>query len=263
MSIMLRTASVLVLGVMMMGAGTAPVPLISHRALYDVTLENGVGLGGIVGADGRMVIEFSKSCDGFKTRQRMLADMSDVGQSTTRTDFVATTWESADGRNFRFDTLNADGANLDRLRGTASRAAGGKAGRAVYRDPKGMILPLPAGTLFPTEYLEGLIAAARSGASTYVRNLFQGDSSDDVYEASAFIGNEERGPAKADALLKGVRSWPVAISYYVRKNETAAYQAAFRLYENGVLSDLRISYPDFTLKGRLVKLQPIVSPSKC
>lgn len=259
-ALLLAAASFLLTGV-----APAPVKLAAHRAQYEMTLAEGSRLSGPVGIRGRMVVEFSNSCDGFTTTQRMIADMSDAEERTSRSDFVAVAWESADGRKLRFRATNrVDGKTVDHFDGRAEGGLGSKSGRAVYTAPKSQTVPLPADTLFPTEFMTAVIAAAREGNSRFSHTLFGGDDPSDVYEATAYIGKEVKGPdgdGRKNPLLKGKRSWPVVLSYYTARKEAPDYEMSFRLYENGISTGLRMSYPEFALTGRLSKLEAI--PSKC
>ncbi|MGH8324023.1 MAG: EipB family protein, partial [Steroidobacteraceae bacterium] len=60
-------------------------------------------------------------------------------------------------------------------------------------------------------------------------------------------------------LLKGVAAWPAIISYYPHGSDDkpADYEMAYRLYANGVISQMSLIYPDFTLRADLVKLKPL------
>jgi hypothetical protein len=54
------------------------------------------------------------------------------------------------------------------------------------------------------------------------------------------------------------------MSYYTPggDGETAEYEIAARLYENGVIGTMEMIYPRFTLKAKLVKVEKL-SPPRC
>jgi len=245
----------------------APVALLPHVAQYEITLARGNPAGGIADMNGRMVTEIADACGGYTTTQRLMADIADPEGNSTRTDFVFTGWESTEGREFRFDTTNSvNGEAVDHYRGRASTPSSSAGGRAVFDDPADTATDLPAGTLFPNAHMEALIVAARAGKTSFSRIVFQGSSTDDVMEAAAFIGKEKPpGPGgfAGAVAVAGLKSWPIVLSFYKvgSPDATPEYEIGMRLYENGVAADLRMSYPEFALKGKLVRVAML--PSKC
>lgn len=249
-----------VLASVFLGAA-APMPLLSYRAQYDVTLAPGTSSREVAGVRGRMVTEFRSSCGGWSETQRFVADMTDVDENTQRTDYSATTWESGDGRKFDFAIADAVmGKGASHYEGHAVSSHGG--GQATFTQPEGRALPLPDGTLFPTEYSARLIAAARHGETHFSAAIFQGDDSHKVSVASAFIGGEETAPdpeTENVPELQGVRSWPMVISYYSGQSDTPDYEMTFRGYENGVATGMRMRYSGFSLQAHLAKLETLAS----
>lgn len=239
--------------------GAAAPQLVSHRAMYDVTLSPDSTSREIAGVRGRMVTEFRDSCDGYSETQRFIADMTDVDENTARTDYTATTFEAADGSKFDFDISNAViGKGGSRYQGRAA------SGHALFTQPAGGALDLPGGTLFPAQLTQRMIEAARAGSRTFSATIFQGDDSEHLYTASAFIGEETRTPdPELPAEMKGVRSWPIVVSYYPvgSADATPDYEISFRGYENGVFTDLRMKYPTLVLTGHLVRLDML--PRTC
>jgi len=244
----------------------APMPLLSYRAQYEVTLAPGSSSRELAGVRGLMVTEFRQSCGGYAETQRFVADMTDVDETTQRTDDSSSTWESADGNKFDFTIADAIvGKTSERYQGHADAGPAGE-GRALFTVPAGGVLALPKGTLFPTEFSERLIAAARGGRSNFSAPVFQGDDLRRLYVASAFIGRAETAtdPELAGVTaMRGVRSWPMVVSYYPVGSENAApdYEMSFRGYENGVATGLQMRYAHFSLAGHLVKLE--VLPATC
>ena len=246
----------------LLGAAS-PMPLLSHRAQYEVTLAPGGVSREIAGVRGLMVSEFRESCGGYAETQRFVADLTDVDDHAIRTDYSSATWESADGGKFDFTIADAVvGNTAEHYQGHAEATAEG--GSAVFTVPAGVTITLPKDTLFPVEFSEHLIAAAGAGETNFAATIFQGDDPKRLSYASAFIGREE---TTADAELSdvdamhGVRSWPVVISYFPVDSPDAAadFEITFRLYENGVATGLRMRYANFSLAGRLVKLDVLAA----
>ena len=110
------------------GAGlAAAVPLIQHRAVYDLKLSDASDSSGITGISGRMVYEIRGSaCEGYTVRFRYVTQ-SDTREASQITDQQTTTFEDAEGKSFSFVTKSYTDQNLDKeLRGNATREAAGR-----------------------------------------------------------------------------------------------------------------------------------------
>jgi EipB-like len=254
-----------VLAAAIVAGAASPMPLISYRAQYEVSMMPGGNARDLVGVRGLMVTEFRESCDGYIETQRFVADLTDADENTLRSDFTSKTWESRDGRAFNFTIGDMIvGKTSERYEGQAqSPPTGG--GKATYTTPAGATVELPNGTLFPTEFSERLIAAARAGENSYTATVFHGDDLKELLVATVFIGREANGPDSelgGITAMNGVRSWPMVISYHKQGSDeaTPAYEMSFRGYENGIATGMRMRYPTFALQSRLVKLE-VLTPS--
>ena len=123
---------------------------------------------------------------------------------------------------------------------------------------------MPTTALFPTELTAKTIAAAEAGTRFIAYDLYSGDSAGDtVYVTSTVIG-----PMSTDAnfgadlplgstTFVNMPHWPVTIAYFDKgasADSTPLYTTTYVLYENGMISHLKIIYPDFTLVGTLNSL---------
>jgi hypothetical protein len=246
----------------------APIKLASHRAQYDVTLAS-TRPGGIVAVRGHSVIEFRDVCTGWTTTQRFIADMTDGKASSIHSDFIVSSSEDRQGRQLRFKVRNfLNGHSTQRFDGIGVLASAG--GEVRMTSPHGRNFALPSGTLMPTQHTLAVLAAATSGRDSFQQTVFQGGDKNELYDTSTVIGRPVAKRSLADDhavdaadLLTGVPAWPVLISYFEHgsSGEQAAYEVAYRLYANGVISSMTLIYPNFTLKAELVKLEKL--PSKC
>ena len=102
----MRTASLAVfLAPLVLAASPAALasPLVPHRAVYDLALDTASERSGITGLTGRMVYEFNGSaCEGYTTNFRFVTRIDMEEQPQRVTDQQTTTFEGADGKNFRF-----------------------------------------------------------------------------------------------------------------------------------------------------------------
>lgn len=253
-------------------AATAGVVLQSHRAVYELSLlksRQGSGIGDLTG---RLVMEWGSDCQGYILNQRMLTEVTDLRGGRALNDFQVTSWESVDGLVFRFSSRDAiDGKVTDEVVGKAKLSAAGAAGTVQFQKPRKVEAPLPAGTVFPSEQALLLLQAAERGEKTSDMLLFDGSRLESLYDTYGVIGNEypvmSADEAGANALLAGQRSWPVHIAYFARKPEegqtpgTPSFQVGYRLFQNGIASELLLDYGEFSLSGALSKLEPLPHPS--
>ena len=227
-------------------AASPAVPFLAHRAVYDLTLGKSTGASAPSAASGRIVYEFSGSaCEGYVTNFRQITEIqSDEGGART-SDMRSTTFEEGDGSGFRFKTDSyADGKLMETVDGKASKSADGGLSVALTKPTraKSDFEPSP---VFPTAQMVRIVEVAQRGGNTM-----------------SIIGREASGPS-SDPLaasaegLKGVRRWPVTISYFdgAKKDGEPNYTLAFDLYENGVSGALKINYGGYSLNGKLSKFE--------
>jgi hypothetical protein len=241
-----------------------PMPLLSHRAEYQMDLARPTRGGGLATLSGRMVLEWASSCDGYTTNQRLVTrSTDDLGQDTLN-DFVASSWESRDGRTMRFaarQKLNRD--TVGEYVGSAELGGNGAEGNAAFTKPDGQTVTLPQGTVFPTAEIQHILAAARGGRRQASDIVFDGSGETALYQADAYIVPVAQGqrpvPDAAAKVLGGMRSWMVEVSYFPYASHGGApeYELSFRLFENGVSTDLLLDYGDMAIKGRLIGFQPL------
>ena len=251
-------------------AEATPVPMLAHRAVYDLTLGKADGASAPATATGRIVYEFSGSaCEGYVTNFRQMTEVqTDEGQSRV-SDMRSSTFETGDGSSFRFksDTL-VDGRAIESVDGAATRAKDGDVS-VKLRSPKTATYDFKAGAVFPTAQIKEIIAAAKAGDHAEEVPVFDGsEAGQKVFNTTAIIGHAVEEPiaekvaADADA-LHGVKRWPVSISYFDASKQDGApnYVLAFDLYENGVSGKLRIDYGAYTLVGSMSKFESLPQQS--
>lgn len=266
MTQLVRAVIAVTLGLGLIAA--APVRLVSNRAIYKVKLAHALP-GGLIAVNGRTVIEFRNTCDGYETKQRFIADMTGPDNNVSRSDFVIEAWEAKTGHAMRFDITNmVDGQIAERYKGHASLDADG-AGKVVLSVPVKKSFALPAGTILPAIQTLAVIRAAQAGKRSLNRTVFQGGDKTDLYFSTATMGAPvsaevtNREAAAAGDLLKGVRAWPVLMSYYPTNADAVSpeYEIAARLYANGVLGAMSMVYSRFTLRATLQKVERLSTPS--
>lgn len=239
------------------------VALLSHRAVYDLSLARANAGSGVLAVRGRLVMEWADACDGYILSQRMRSE-TDEDSKATVSDFNLSTWESKDGRHFRFASRHTTGPDVEEVRGQAAMGPADVGGTVEFVKPAGETMVLPGGTLFPTAHSVLLLRRAVDGAN-YVRTMvFDGSSLDSLQDSTAWIGKRMesgtyQGIGAAD--LAPHASWRVRIAYFPLDQTDALpqYEVAYRMFENGVAIDVVLDYGDFALKGALTQLERVKS----
>jgi EipB-like len=264
--------SVLILSLSTMSASLALASgmssLAPHRAVYDLELKDASDRSGIRGLTGRMVYDFNGSvCDGFTTTFRYVTKINN-GESDRVADQQTTTFESGDGKEFRFLTKNFVDQTLDKeTRGSAIGEAGGLA--VEVTKPVEAKHQLDA-SFFPTTHLVDMLSRAEKGEKFYEANIFDGtEDADRTLTTTVIIGEKNKAAVEGDdkaigATIPGKDYFPVSISYFDVKSdkgeEEPIYQIGFKLYENGITRDLVMDYGDFSMTGKLVDLKVYDKP---
>jgi hypothetical protein len=247
----------------------APVALIPHRAVYDLSLGETRGNSQIAGVSGRILYDFDgNACQGYSLEFRQVSEI-DTGEGKASTsDLRSTTWEGADAKTFKFTSQNFVDENLvDSVDGHAEHDPNKT---AVDLDkPQQKSLDLDAGVVFPTQHMVRVINAAHAGKTILDFPVYDGsETGDKVFDTLTVIGgkiapSERRhdDAAAGEAKLAAVPRWPVTISYFDKNKiansseQTPAYAIGFELYENGISRALTLDYNDFVVTGKLTSLE--------
>lgn len=236
--------------------------LISHRAVYDLELQEASERSGIESMFGRMVYEFNGSaCEGYTVGFRFVTQV-DTGNAVRLTDQQTTTYENVEERTFRFITKSYVNQKLDlEVRGSAKAGAEGTS--VDLTTPRRAKLELDPAQ-FPTAQMISLIERAKNGERFFQSHLFDGsDEGSKVMLTTSVVGSprvstvddEERD---ATGEFADMPTWPVTIAYFdetKKEEETPVYRISFKLYENGITRDLIMDYGEFALKGTLSSLE--------
>ncbi|WP_288580886.1 cell envelope integrity EipB family protein [uncultured Methylobacterium sp.] len=272
------------------------VHLAPHRAVYDLSLSGSSGTRAVESARGRIVFDFTgDACKGYALQYRQVTVLESSESGSRTSDLRNTTFESGDGRSFRFRTQSdLNGKTTAPVDGNAER--GDKGLSVSLKQPKRGEMSVPGEVLFPAAHMKRLIEAARAGQSTVAVKVFDGsDDGRKVYDTLAVIGAQRASakpgtktetkpdaagaqPADApapkpvpveaalrDGAMATMPHWPVTLSYFSpgEGERTPVYVLAFDLYENGVSAALRLDYGEFSLKGELSRIDLLPESKDC
>jgi hypothetical protein len=245
---------------------SAAVPLASHRAAYDLSLADPASppLASAqtpVAASGLIAYEFRGSaCEGYTSNFRQMTQMDRGEGDPISIEVSASAFEDAEGKTMRFHVESKGAQQTPPIAGVATRGAGDDM-LVELTKPASKSLHFGHEVLFPTQHIERLIEAAKNGGGAIQARVYDGsDTGAKIYATMAIVGKEAVDPSEDDAgtaELKGVRNWPVVVSYFdeASKDSAPEYTLSFRLYENGVSGSLKLDYGNFALRARLRKLE--------
>jgi hypothetical protein len=247
---------------------TAGAAFLPHQALYELSLVKSRGSNSINDARGRILYNFSGSaCEGYTSEFRQVSELDSGEGKVTLSDLRSTSWEDGAGKSYRFkiDTRmnDSDSSPVD---GVAERD--GDHVTVKLKQPVVKTFTLDGNTVFPTEQIQRIIAAARDGKSVLELQVYDGsDNGEKVYNTLSVIGQPIPGdrtvtapdPSTASDVMKSMTRWPVTVSYYDHDasakdgEQTPVYAMSFELFENGVSRALMLDYNDFVISGAMGK----------
>jgi hypothetical protein len=238
--------------------------LTGQHAVYNFVLSK-LRTHDITGATGRMNFDVVDGCTGWATTQHMTMIVRNVDGSLTKSVSDYITWESKDGKTFSFLLRESDNDGPMKIddAGIATHTGADDSGVIKYTTPANTQLKMPAGTLFPMQHTEALLAAGRAGLTFISPLLFDGTTADGSQATFVTILGHH-GPEKTKwSALDKFASTDVDIAFFERKNddETPDFRTSMRYYENGVATGLVMDFGDFVMTGKLTALS--VPASSC
>lgn len=249
------------------GQSALAAELLPHQASYRMSLASASQASALVGASGVMLYRAVRDCDGWTVENTTYMRLSYQNEADVDTKWTFASWESLDGRNFRFHArLIEDGALVERLEGEARLNADGSGGTANLTHPEETTIPMPPGTLFPTDHMRALLAAADEGQSSFTRLLFDGASLANPYLVNAVIqpvaAAEQR--AMAEALnLPPLPMWMIDLGFFPARSAepTPDFELGARHRADGVADRIIQKFDDFSLKVDLKTLTVLPEPA--
>jgi len=226
------------------------------------------GSNSISSARGRILYSFTGSaCEGYTSEFRQVSEMDNGENKVTLSDLRSTSWEDAAGKTYRFkiDSRMND-VDTGPIDGIAERV--GDHITVKLKQPQAKTFNLDGSTVFPTEQIQHIIAAAKEGKSILEQTVYDGsDNGEKVFSTLAVIGQPIHGdqtiaspdPSTENDVMKSATRWPVTVSYYDHDakpeegEQTPLYAMSFELFENGVSRALVLDYNDFVISGALGK----------
>jgi len=268
----------------LVAAGGVSAPLFSaaadawftpHRGIYRMSLAESESSSGIIGVSGEMYFEWTDTCDGWNVNQHMSLFLTSSQQKSNRIGLTFSGWEAKDGSKLRFHASHfSNGVVVDHVAGEASLSGPDGAGSVIYTEPRGLVMALPKGTVFPSEYSRRMMARMSAGAGGYAALMFDGSSVDGTYNVTTFFAAPrmralpgtaavDRG-AVADRGAAKEKVWPIRMAYFPLLGGVVEpdFEVGALINNRGVAHRYDIDYGNFAVRAELESYQEI-SPPDC
>ena len=247
-------------------SASAEIPLAPHRAVYELSLLSGKGSEAPAQARGRIAYEFrGNACEGYTVNFRQATEMVSSEGKPQLLETRSTTYESGDGKTFRFRIETLSGGNRTKLlEGEAERAPDALSVR--MKSPAPARADLGTAGFFPVQQTQKGLEAARAGEMTLEMPAYDGSNDgQSVYHSLNIIGRQmtkpSNDPVEALPEMKDMRRWPVVTSYFDQSKPDGEplYVLSFEMWDNGISSNLKLDYGDFILAGKVSQFELLKS----
>ena len=241
--------------------GEAAKSFASHRAYYQMSLGQSARNSGIIDVNGRMMFEWVSNCDSWTVGQRYTVRYYFSNGEMNETNTQYSSWESKDGKNFRFHVTNdSSNGKPTKLSGSAS-LTGNNLNIAKFTAPKLKNFILPPSTMFPSTHSFFLIDSALSGKRFINMAIFDGSELEGAISTSVVIGPKKVSQSKTAKMLSGPY-WPIRMAFFSDKADQLEpdYEISVEMQLNGVSKDLVLDYGNFTVNVDLLKVESVKSP---
>jgi hypothetical protein len=243
--------------------------LVPHRAFYRLSLATLGSDSEVSDVQGGIGYEISDGCDGWIVEQQYA--MRILWSNGTETDSSDTfvSWESKDGLEYRFNAKKfRNGEQYKLINGRAELESKGGAGMARFDEPENSKIPLPAGTVFPTEHTIILLQEALNGKKFDRHMVFDGSDVEGASATSTVILN--RKPAGDGGVLEAPLGphpvWPMKLAFYAAEGqagpgeELPEFELSMDIQENGIAASLVLIFDGFSLNGTLESIERLPDP---
>ncbi len=241
--------------------------MVAHHATYALSLAPGNDNSSITSADGIMVYDLKDTCDGWATDLKMKVIISLDSGDTRTFESSQVSWESKNGKVFRFTIKNDAGPDqTTQMRGEARVDSSGN-GSVIADQPVKAEAKLLPDTIFPMQQTSTLLDKAAAGETVFTANVFDGTTATQAMQESAAIGAGQKDWAFGEKFpeLKGVLSYPVDLAFYLTQGADATpdTEQQVRLYTNGVSGEIDFELgPQVKIRALLDTLQ-LKPPASC
>jgi hypothetical protein len=253
-----------------------PAGLVSHRAVYDLSLSKVSQSDGVRAASGTMTYTLTDRCDGYTIETNLSMDLAFANGADNQVEQRYAAWEAKDGRSstFRFEVV--ENGNVAKSYHGDIQLKDDGSGVATYEADDVTKFDLPPGTLLSTAHTLQLLKSAASQERFVSKMVIDGSFDEGPFWVTAAIapshqspitpvkggGAKPVAPVASDALDQG-RYWPIGMAYFPAKSsqETPEYEITQNLFYTGITHSMAQDFGGFTLAFKPARLEPVAAPA--
>lgn len=233
---------------------------IPHKALYDIKLSSKKSGAKVSNITGKMLYEWQPSCDAWIANHRfdMVYEYAELPSVRIKSDY--STYESFDGKTLNFSSQRKRGeVILEELRGKATNK------QANFTIPDDLSFEFTDKTLFPMAHTLDVLEKIKSGTKFYNATVFDGSDTDGPFDINSFIGKKatytplEEYEENIDSDLIEKQAWNLRLAFFplAQTEAVSDYEMSLIFHENGVISDMKIEYSDFSVSQTLIAIEKL------
>lgn len=256
------------------GAENPPIAdasILPHKAYYEIKLAPQKCFSDsdddIVDVNGHMSIQVLDTGDGWAMEQESTLIAYDSTGEGEQTSTTILSWESKDGRRYRFHIKTVRNGELaEEIEGDAFKAPDGKSCIVNYVNPENLSLSLPGNVLFPINHLVHSVHAAKEHRSILSDVVFDGNSEthqavdvnttiSETHKPNLIIENQSGCPFTPH------RAWEMNMAVYPigSKNPEPDYEISQKVMDvgekSGVFENMVLDYGTFKVQATIKKIE--------
>ena len=239
---------------------------IPHKALYNIRLSAKSSSAKIANIRGKMFYEWQPSCDAWVSTNKfdMIYEYNEMPSMRVTSDF--STYESFDGKNFNFTSQRKrDGIIFEEVRGNVEKNDLSAPSNAIYKIPEDLVFELPSKTFFPMAHTLDVLKQLKEGKKFFKSTLFDGSDAQGPVDVNVFVIKKasytppKKYETDIDKDLVSGKAWKMRLAFFPLNisDSTSDYEMSLVFHENGVMSDMKIDYSDFSVTQKLIAIEPI------
>jgi len=235
----------------------------AHQAGYQLSLVSKKSNAQIVGLSGLLTLRLERVCEGWILAQKMSQRMDVPTVGVIESISNSAVLELANGRDYRFNTRQKNGATVLDIQGSVAVDNEGKV-VAQYKKPTSMTKVLSPETVFPIEHTKQLIAAALEGKKQVEHKVFDGFDGASGHFVTTLITPLGQPNVKNSRNLLAGRRWRMELAYFPLEGTMAApvLEMSALILESGIAEQITYNYERFGIRADLKKIE-VVSPPVC
>ena len=238
--------------------------LLSHKATYNLNIENIKENSFLEGGQGQTFFEIKEVCNGWNVKEDYVLIYELPNKRTANSISSYTTFENIRGTKHSFELNEKSEFNGENTyQGFAEKINDKILVSIIKQSIKKK--SFKEKILFPVEHLRKVIEAAQKGETLFTSKVFFGNEDKNLVKiVSAFISKERKSKFQNIEYLRDKIIWPIKLAFYTtdKKNINPDYEITLELDQLGVVHSYLVNYGDFEVRATLKNFK-MIEKKKC